>query len=184
MELQQTQTQKLSQRQLLSVELLKLGSMELESYVRELAQENPVVEVEEFPPAPQAEGGDELLSRLNWLEDNDSQNWFYQRFSDEELDPLGRVGTGGGLEETLVSFLSRQLGRLKPEEDARRLVEYLIRCLDDDGYLRIPLEELSRQGGIPLARLEEALALLKTLEPAGVGAADLSQCLELQLARI
>ena len=37
MELQQTQTQKLSQRQLLSVELLKLGSMELESYVRELA---------------------------------------------------------------------------------------------------------------------------------------------------
>ena len=39
MELQQTQTQKLSQRQLLSVELLKLGSMELESYVRELAQE-------------------------------------------------------------------------------------------------------------------------------------------------
>lgn len=56
MELQQTQTQKLSQRQLLSVELLKLGSMELESYVRELAQENPVVEVEEFPPAPQARG--------------------------------------------------------------------------------------------------------------------------------
>ena len=39
------------------MELLKLGSMELESYVRELAQENPVVEVEEFPPAPQAEGG-------------------------------------------------------------------------------------------------------------------------------
>lgn len=184
MELQQTQTQKLSQRQLLSVELLRLGVLELNAYVRELAQENPVIELEDSLAPPQADDGDELLSRLRWLEDNDSQNWFYQRFSDDELDPLARIGTGGGLEETLVSFLSRQLDRLKPDEDTRRLVEYLIRCLDDDGYLRIPLEELSRQGGIALARLEEALSVLKTLEPAGVGAADLSQCLELQLERI
>lgn len=184
MELQQTQTQKLSQQQLLSVELLRLSSLELESYVRELAQENPVIELEDSSSMSREEGGDKLLGRLNWLEDNDRQNWFYQRFSDEELDPLGRIGTSGGLEETLVSFLSRQLSRLKPEEDIRRLVEYLILCLDDDGYLRIPLEELSLQGGIPLERLTQALVVLKTLEPAGVGAANLSQCLELQLERI
>ena len=47
MELQQTQTQKLSQRQLYSVELLRLSTLELEGYVRELAQENPLVELEE-----------------------------------------------------------------------------------------------------------------------------------------
>ena len=184
MELQQTQSQQLSQRQLYSVELLRLSTLELDAYVRELAQENPVIEVEEAPPPPRREEGDDMLGRLRWLEDNDRQNWFYQQINDEELDPLARVGTGGGLEETLVSFLSRQLSRKKPEEELGRLVEYLIRCLDDDGYLRVPLEELSRQGGIPLERLEEALALLKTLEPAGVGAADLSQCLALQLERI
>lgn len=184
MELQQAQTQSLSQRQLYSVELLRLSTLELDAYVRELAQENPVIEVEDPAPAPQTEGPDDLLGRLRWLEDNDSQNWFYQRLSDDELDPLARIGTGGGLEETLVSFLSRQLDRLKPEEELRRLVAYLIRCLDDNGYLRIPLAELSRQGEIPLGRLEQALDLLKTLEPAGVGAADLSQCLELQLERI
>ena len=184
MELQQAQTQSLSQRQLYSVELLRLSTLELDAYVRELAQENPVIEVEDPAPAPQTEGPDDLLGRLRWLEDNDSQNWFYQRLGDDELDPLARIGTGGGLEETLVSFLSRQLDRLKPEEELRRLVAYLIRCLDDDGYLRIPLAELSRQGEIPLGRLEQALDLLKTLEPAGVGAADLSQCLELQLERI
>ena len=105
MELQQTQTQKLSQRQLYSVELLRLSTLELEGYVRELAQENPLVELEEAPPPSQGEGKDDLLARLRWLEDNDRQNWFYQKFSDEELDPLTRVGTGGGLEETLVSFL-------------------------------------------------------------------------------
>ncbi len=184
MELQQTQTQKLSQRQLYSVELLRLGAQELDAYVRELAQENPLIEAEETQPAAPGPGRSELLDRLNWLEDNDRQNWFYQRFSDEELDPLAWVGTGGGLEETLTSFLSRQLDRLKLDGDGQRLVEYLIHCLEDDGYLRAPLEELSQQGDIPLDKLEEALAILRTLEPAGVGAADLSQCLALQLERI
>ena len=184
MELRQTQTQNLSQRQLYSVELLRLSTLELESYIRDLAQENPVVELEEAPAPPRGEGKDDLLARLRWLEDNDRQNWFYQQFSDEELDPLSRIGTGGGLEETLVSFLSRQLDRLRLKEPAVRLVRYLIYCLDDDGYLRTPLEELSRQGAIPLSGLEEALAVLKTLEPAGVGAGELSECLALQLERI
>ena len=184
MELQQTQTQKLSQRQLYSVELLRLSTLELEGYVRELAQENPLVELEEVSAQPQGEGKDDLLGRLRWLEDNDRQHWFYQKFSDEELDPLSRVGTSGGLEETLVSFLSRQLDRLRLEEGEARLVRYLIYCLDDDGYLRTPLAELSRHGAIPLPRLEGALATLKTMEPAGVGAAELSECLALQLERI
>ena len=184
MELQQTQTQKLSQRQLYSVELLRLSTLELEGYVRELAQENPLVELEEPSATPHSEGRDDLLGRLRWLEDNDRQNWFYQQFSDEELDPLARIGTGGGLEETLVSFLCRQLDRLRLEEGAVRLVRYLIYCLDDNGYLRTPLEELSRQGAVPLPELERALAVLKTLEPAGVGAAELSECLALQLDRI
>lgn len=184
MELQQTQTQKLTQQQLYSVELLRLSTLELEAYVRDLAQENPLVELEESGSAPQAEGKDDILGRLRWLEDNDRQNWFYQQFSDEELDPLARIGTSGGLEETLVSFLSRQLERRRLEEDRARLVRYLIYCLDDDGYLRTPLEELSSHGAIPLPRLEEALAVLQSMEPAGVGAAELSQCLALQLERI
>lgn len=184
MELQQTQTQRLSQRQLYSVEMLRLSALELEACIRELAQENPLVELEETGGGVQEGERGDLLGRLRWLEDNDRQNWFYQQFTDEELDPLARVGTSGGLEETLVSFLSRQLDRLRLEEDLRRLVRYLIYCLDDDGYLRTPLKELSRQGAIPKPRLEEALAVLKALEPAGVGAAELSQCLALQLERI
>ena len=126
MELQQTQSQKLSQRQLYSVELLRLSTLELERYVRDLAQENPLVELEEPAPVSQSEERDDLLGRLRWLEDNDRQNWFYQQFSDEELDPLARVGTSVGLEETLVSFLSRQLDRRRLAEDVARLVRYLI----------------------------------------------------------
>ena len=184
MELLQNQVQRLNQQQLQSVELLQMSALELEGYLRELAQENPVIELDDSRPETVRPQDEKLLSPLSWLEDNDRQNWFYQKFSDEELDPLTRVGTGGGLEETLVSFLSRQLDRLRLEENAARLVRYLIYCLDDDGYLRTPLAELSRHGAIPLPKLEEALAVLKTLEPAGVGAAELWECLALQLERI
>ena len=183
-ELRQTHTQALSQRQLYGTQLLRLGTLELEAYVRDLAQENPLVELEEAPSPPRSEKQDDLLDRLRWLEDNDRQNWYYQHYTEEELDPLSWVGTSGGLEETLTSFLARQLDPLRLDREARRLVEYLIGCLDDDGYLRTPLEELARQDGVPLPALERALALLQGLEPAGVGAAGLSQCLSLQLQRI
>lgn len=180
MELQQES----GRRQLYGEELLQLSSLELESYIRELAQENPLVELEETSSVPHAEGEDDHVGRLRWLEDNDRQNWFYQQFSDEELDPLARIGTGGGLEETLVSFLCRQLDRLRLEEERQRMVRYLIYCLDDDGYLRTPLEELASHGAIPLSGLKEARTVLQSLEPAGVGASELSQCLALQLERI
>ena len=48
MELIQSQTQRLSQRQLQSVELLQMSTLEVEAYLRELAQENPVVELDEL----------------------------------------------------------------------------------------------------------------------------------------
>ena len=186
MELIQSQVQRLSQQQLQSVELLQMSAQELESYLRELSQENPVVELEEQPSAPvqTSTREDELLRRLRWLEDNDHQNRYYQHVDEEELDPLARASGTGGLEETLVRFLSRQLDRMELEEGLDRLVRYLAACLDESGYLRFSLEELSGQTGASPDRMKEALALLQSLEPAGVGAADLSQCLELQLLRI
>lgn len=185
MELIQSQVQRLSQQQLQGVELLQMSAQELESYLRELSQENPVVELEEhFAPAQESPRDEDLLRRLRWLEDNDRQNHYYQHIDEEELDPLVRVSGTGGLEETLVRFISRQLDRLGVEEELDRAVRYLAACLDGGGYLRFSLEELSGQTGIPLSRMKQALALLHSLEPAGVGAADLSQCLELQLLRI
>ena len=185
MELIQSQVQRLSQQQLQGVELLQMSAQELESYLRELSQENPVVELEEhFAPAQESPREEDLLRRLRWLEDNDRQNHYYQHMDEEELDPLVRVSGTGGLEETLVRFISRQLDRLGVEEELDRAVRYLAACLDGGGYLRFSLEELSGQTGIPLSRMKQALALLHSLEPAGVGAADLSQCLELQLLRI
>lgn len=182
MELSQVQTQQLNHQQLMGLKVLQMGTMELEQYLRELTQENPLVDLEPEAPAPEKE--DELLQYLQWLEDNDHQNFYCHQLSEEELDPLSRVGTDGGLEETLFRFLSRQLYSMDLEEETAETVRYLASCLDERGYLTVSLDELAQSGRIPLSRLERALDILRGLEPAGVGAENLSQCLELQLKRI
>lgn len=184
MKLVQTQVQKLSQQQLQSVELLQLSTVELDAYVRELALDNPLVEPEELFSSPENPPENDLLCKLRWLEENDRQNRFYQQVGEDELDPLTQIGTEGGLEETLFRFLSRQIYQLNLSENTALATRYLAACLDDNGYLRTSLEDLSHNFGIPVAQLEECLTILQSLEPAGVGANDLSQCLTLQLERI
>ena len=183
MELSLTLKQQLSQQQLQSIEILQLSTLELEQYLQHLAEENPVVDIEcgdepEFAPSTE-----DALRRMKWLEDSDDQNRYYIRTERDTLDPFYQVGSAGGLEETLSSFLRRQLHRLHLGPSMHELVDYLIFCLDDDGYFRIPLAELASELKVPLFRLASALNLLRSLEPAGVGAESLSQCLELQLTR-
>lgn len=183
MELLQKQVQQLDQRQIQRLELLQMSALELRDYLQELSQENPVVDLND-PPAPSEDvREDPRLQHLRWLADTDRQNRYYQGLWEYEDDPIARVGVSGGLEETLPQFLSRQLDRLRLDGDAARTVEFLASCLDGDGYLRPPLNELARDSGIPLPLLERGLAVLRTLEPAGVGADSLSQCLALQLER-
>ena len=109
MELIQKQVQALNQQLLQSLEMLQMSTMELEEYLRDLAQENPMVELNEDFSEMEQSRDNRLLDRLNWLEDNDQQNYYYQRVEEEEFDPLARVGHEGGLEETLFRFISRQL---------------------------------------------------------------------------
>ena len=186
MELELRQEQQLSMRQLHSLRLLQMGRLEIREYLETVAQENPTVELElpheEEPLTRQAE---RWLDRWRWLEDNDRQNSYYERPNQEEEDsPMNRIGTDGGLAETLESFLCRQIAGLEVPERQRQLLYYLVGCLEDSGYLTVPTEELAAGAGVPEEELRRGIARLQTLEPAGVGAADLSQCLYLQLQRI
>ena len=144
MELLQKQVQQLDQRQIQRLEVLQMSALELQDYLQEFAQENPVVDLND-PPAPSEDAReDPHLQHLRWLVDNDRQNRYYGDLWEYEDDPIARIGVSGGLEETLPQFLSRQLDRLRLDGDTARTVEFLASCLDGDGYLRPSLDELAR----------------------------------------
>lgn len=82
---------------------------------------------------------------------------------------------------SLYDSLHRQLGCLELSHRLYCAASLLIDCLDEDGWLRDDLTQLAAQWETSPALLEEALAVIQTLEPTGVGCRDLSECLTLQL---
>jgi RNA polymerase sigma-54 factor len=102
---------------------------------------------------------------------------------DKKLDAMQNMPAR---EQSLQDYLEEQLTFLDLTPEQREMIEYLIANLDDRGYLdnkKSPLTELAASFGKPVTpeELEDALHILQKLDPAGVGARDLKECLILQL---
>lgn len=83
---------------------------------------------------------------------------------------------------TLADYLVSQLSVEVLPESVREAADTIIGNLDDDGYLGISLEEVAQMGGHSLADVETALKAVQSLDPSGVAARDMRECLLLQLA--
>jgi len=82
---------------------------------------------------------------------------------------------------TLSEHLRQQLALVVLDDEVRAAADAIIGNLDDTGYLSVPLEEIAESEGFSQKALEEALAAVHRLDPAGVGARSLQECLLLQL---
>jgi RNA polymerase sigma-54 factor len=85
--------------------------------------------------------------------------------------------------QSLHEYLQDQLAFLEAPEEIAQLAKVLISFIDERGFISVPLAEVIQrlQQDIPMARMEEALALVQKLDPPGVGARTLEECLLLQL---
>ena len=178
----QKQTQTLSPQMMQSMEILQMGSQELLEYIEEAVQENPVLEREE-----NYDRNDEftdLRRKLEWLESTDPQNRYYhQQDSEDENDPLRNFGAVEDGEENLYYYVLSQVRALDLAPEMAACAEFLVESLNQNGWLDEPLSALAEDLGQPLEQMEQALEVVQSLEPAGVGARDLSECLRLQLVR-
>ncbi|MEP7222529.1 MAG: RNA polymerase factor sigma-54 [Novosphingobium sp.] len=90
------------------------------------------------------------------------------------------ISERGGSGPTLAEHLHAQVGPATRDDRLAAISREVIDRLDDAGYLTGTLRELADEFGLPLAEAEAALALVQTLDPTGVGARSLSECLALQ----
>jgi RNA polymerase sigma-54 factor len=189
------QTAQLAQQQVLSpqmrqsLEILQATALELQQMVRQELDTNPVLE-EEVPEEEVAsdeteEDGEEELEELRQLQ----EDWgTFSAEGSQNGDAEGEARRRHFLEgvappETLAHHLEKQLGRLALDPVQRRIATLLVGNLNEDGYLAATPEEVADEAGAETAEVIEMLHLLQTLDPPGVGARDLSECLRLQLAR-
>ena len=178
----QKQTQTLSPQMMQSMEILQMGSQELLEYIEEVVQENPVLEVED-----RYDRQDEisiLKRKLEWLEATDPQNRYYhQQDTEEDSDPLSNYGFVTDEDENLYHYVLSQVQMLELAPELAACCAFLVECLDQNGWLDEPLETLAADASQPFSQMERALEIVQSLEPAGVAARNLGECLRLQLHR-
>lgn len=186
---QMGQQQMLSPQMRQSLEILQATALELQQLVRQEIETNPVLEEEvpeeETPSEDASEESEDEDDELRQLEEDWSD---YSAEGAQNVDAAADARRRQFLEgvtppETLAQHLEKQLGRLALDPVQRRIATLLVGNLNEDGYLAATAEEVADEAGAETAEVIEVLHLLQTLDPPGVGARDLSECLRLQLAR-
>ncbi|MDB4437997.1 RNA polymerase factor sigma-54 [bacterium] len=189
--------QSLSQQQTLapqmrqSLEILQANTLELGQLLSQAMEINPVLEdVTEY------ESLDEITDAE--IEDSDNYDDCQESYDDDmrDLAIMERRNQGMGQDAiearehfynsivaplTLQEHLTEQIRESGLEEERQEEAVVIVGNLTDHGYLDASLEDLAVRLQIPLERLEDALATVQNFDPAGVGAADLRECLLLQL---
>ncbi|WP_158634017.1 RNA polymerase factor sigma-54 [Radiobacillus deserti] len=148
----QSLQRKMTQQLSQSIELLQMNTMEIHQFVQEIADENPLIEAIEYP----------YEGKSHQFEVNA-----------DEVTSCPLPSFYDQIKEQLLDY------NLSPAK--QKLVEYGIDNLDEDGYLTISLEKWSEDCRVSVDEVSHALEMIQSLEPKGIGAREVSECLSLQL---
>ena len=208
LDIRQTQALVLTPQLQQAIRLLQLSNLELEAVIAEEMAKNPLLESaggdDEGGPAaeaseeivvdsseePAAPGADELMLTLDGTSDQPLDfDWNNEALETDSFSDVA-VQSGGGDEDgpdfermeysadSLAEHLQNQLhGASGPAGDLARAIAEM---LEDTGYLPVSIRDIAEATGTPVTLVEQALALVQDLDPAGVGARNLAECLALQ----
>ena len=165
------------------IKLLELPTLQLEQRVKQEIEENIVLE-EDVQPQEEDEG---TISVDEYIREDDTPSYKSRinNFSKDEKQRPINITEGRSMQEYLIEQLSFR--ELSAEE--RSVVEFLVGSIDEDGYLRRDMESISDDVAFSLGietsveELERLLGIIHQLEPAGIGARNLQECLMLQMSQ-
>ncbi|RPH93249.1 RNA polymerase sigma-54 factor [candidate division KSB1 bacterium] len=210
-ELRQKLEQYLQPQQILRSELIQLPLLELELRVRAELQENPFLEevpedeaivdkeqaeIETEPGAAMFESAPEgheasmekmdenpppakSEKEVDWedfLDDEESYVFKANRYIPEEMAEAPRPFV-----PTLAEHLEEQLHLQRLTEDEYRIGQYIIGSINKDGFLNYPIEEIARELNVEVSAAERILQVVQQLDPPGIAARNLQECLLIQL---
>ena len=146
-----------------AIEILQFSSVELLEYLHEQQLENPLIELEGLYQYIHDVPG------TGAPRPKEENQWFSQVIA---------------ASATLHERLEAQLMEFSLTEKQKQICKYLIGNVDERGYLDISVEEAAALLGVEESEIEQAIALLQQMDPPGVGARNLNECLLLQLRRL
>lgn len=161
-----------------AIKILQLSSLELTEYVNQAILENPLIEFKEEEPAQSQEKKE---PEIDWTEYMREMRDVPDRSRFKEVKPEvtfeNMVTKGISLHEHLLS----QIGVLPLNSRNNKIAYYLIGNIDSTGYLAVTLEQCQKDLQVTKEETEIVLDLIHSLDPPGVGARNLRECLLIQL---
>lgn len=153
LKLKQEMKLSLTQEMKLSMSILQMSSSNLKDFIEKEALKNPMLEVTYSAPAAKYNSDEETPSPFDFIIE----------------------------EKTLIDFLEEQLGYLKISPKIKSICEYVINNLDDRGYLSMSKLEIKKALKASAVQMKEAMDIIYSLEPTGIGAENLKENLKIQL---
>jgi len=184
-----------------AIKLLQLPHLELSQFLNQELMENPLLEesLEEARTEELTQEERESIEPEDMIEDMEAPLEKLMNFSvDDYFEERGLDGRDLGYfnpgtvtpppfeqalskEQDLYDHLLWQLRFSERQEEIKRVGESIIGNIDENGYLRSSIEEITEETKTQMDIVEEALTLIQSFDPPGVGARDLTECLLLQL---
>lgn len=181
MKMTQQQKMIMTQNMQQSIKLLQMSLHDLREYIDNEYSENPILEIDEQNSMSEEFQNSDLekynVEKIAEEMDYDSyKDKPEQSYSNDDVSPFNFIEEKKSLKE----YLHEQL--LEVNEDAYTIMiaKYIVESLDGRGYLEIPIEELASELKISNEDVEKGLKLVQSLEPYGIGARNIKECLIIQ----
>ena len=163
----------------MSVKLLQMSAYELGQFVNKEMQENPVLEEKDLQNHKNNNNDIyDYKQIIKYLEKDDYKTKNYNaKTENEEVSPFYYIAQ----EKSLKDYLSEQIGELTQPSEILIICKYMVENLDTKGYLSADLSDICKEIGTSNQNAEKALKIFQSLEPQGIGARNLRECLIIQL---
>lgn len=169
-----------------AIMVLQLSAIDLSQYIENAMLENPLLEIPDETDGEESEFPSQIndftsewcdyLSECGQFDRSMDRSWA-EREEAEFYNHDNFIAQAPSLHE----YLTLQLHLAISDPSLRKIGEFLIGNINDQGYLQISLEEVQKTFGFPLVRVEQVMRVIQSFDPPGVGARDLSECLLIQL---
>lgn len=161
-----------------SITILQYSTIDLIDFLREQANDNPLLELEEPELVNLGERSSSKVNKNGWEE---SESGSYLDYTISKEDYVNPIDYYADRQMTLQKYILEQTQFLHISRTEEKILHFLIGNLDDNGYLKATYEMLPANLSVSTEEWEQGITILHQLEPYGVGARSLEECLLIQL---
>jgi RNA polymerase sigma-54 factor len=179
MSLIQEQKLVMTQEMQLSIKLLQMSAFEVQQFAEKELQENPVLDEKVSTSNESTQPELNYKELIKYFEFDNYAHHKYEKNDEEKVSPFNFISS----HKLLSEYLMDQINDLDIDESNKTVCNYIIENIDEKGYMDESSQEIAEELKISSEIAKECIKIVQTLEPDGICARDLKECLKIQLEK-